>query len=402
MTGTTLKGERIRKNFSDRTAAIAEKQRLEAEAANLPPAPTVQRTTLTTEKCRQAERAFDRLGDKDMMLCVDFFLANYRETANPIPLGGDFGNIKPSDLTDAVTVDRLKERGGAFGRFIALKVAEKCRPDTIRDLWARVGAFVLPRRDKLTNAVLAAECQEHICRAASGATNQRNDRSALNSFFNWCLSQNHCATNPIKNVVRIKVEEKDPVALPLAKVRALMNAAVEYKDGKLVPYFALGLFAALRPDAELANITWDDIDIEQRVIKVRGIGAKTRKRRVVEMSDSLVEWLTPHALKRTPIVGANFRKDRDAVRRAAGFGTRKEDDETTKHLVPWVEDYMRHTSISHHLAQHESDSKTAKWAGNSEDVIHAKYKALVTRKDAKEFWSIAPHNCEPVPLPKAA
>ena len=34
--------------------------------------------------------------------------------------------------------------------------------------------------------------------------------------------------------------------------------------------------------------------------------------------------------------------------------------------------------------------QTASWAGNSPNVIHRHYKALVKEADAKEFWEITP------------
>jgi hypothetical protein len=68
---------------------------------------------------------------------------------------------------------------------------------------------------------------------------------------------------------------------------------------------------------------------------------------------------------------------------------------------------MRHTGISHHLAQHQHEGKTATWAGNSPDVIQKHYKGLVKAKDAKEFWAIAPKAAKPakgkiIPMQAAA
>jgi hypothetical protein len=49
--------------------------------------------------------------------------------------------------------------------------------------------------------------------------------------------------------------------------------------------------------------------------------------------------------------------------------------------------------------------QTASWAGNSPNVIHRHYKALVKEPDAKEFWEITPDNVAqiiPMPAPAAA
>jgi hypothetical protein len=46
--------------------------------------------------------------------------------------------------------------------------------------------------------------------------------------------------------------------------------------------------------------------------------------------------------------------------------------------------------------------QTASWAGNSPNVIHCHYKALVKEADAKEFWKITPDNvAQIIPMPAA-
>jgi hypothetical protein len=41
---------------------------------------------------------------------------------------------------------------------------------------------------------------------------------------------------------------------------------------------------------------------------------------------------------------------------------------------------------------HKHEGEAASWAGNSPNVIHRHYKALVKEADAKEFWEITPAN----------
>ena len=113
--------------------------------------------------------------------------------------------------------------------------------------------------------------------------------------------------------------------------------------------------------------------------------AKLRAKRIVEMSDNLVEWLAPHALRQTPLVGANWRRDFDTVKALAGYGGRSEEQPDLK---PWTVDVLRHTAISHHYAAHQHEGKTASWAGNSPDMIHKHYKGLVKASDAAAFWQL--------------
>jgi integrase len=158
-----------------------------------------------------------------------------------------------------------------------------------------------------------------------------------------------------------------------------------------MPYVVLGLFCAIRP-TELARISWDDIDLKARTVTIGAKLAKMRQRRIVEIPNNAVQFLKPHAQDKTPIKGTNWRREFDAVKAKAGYGGRSDEKDELK---TWTADVMRHTGISHHLAKHQHEGKTATWAGNSPDVIQRHYKGLVNNKDARAFWAIAPVASKP-------
>jgi hypothetical protein len=128
-----------------------------------------------------------------------------------------------------------------------------------------------------------------------------------------------------------------------------------------------------------------------------------RQRRLVEISDNLVEWLRPHAGEGA-IVPANFRRDFDTVKALAGYAFTKQrvNVEPVKKAFPeldwenlptepvWIPDVLRHTAVSYHFAEHQHEGKTASWAGNSPDIIQKHYKGLVKPKDAAKFWKLTP------------
>jgi integrase len=214
----------------------------------------------------------------------------------------------------------------------------------------------------------------------------------------------------------VKIDREEPQILPLPKVRALLSAARSYKDGAVLPYVALSLFAGIRP-AELARLSsWSNIKLDRGTITIGAEAAKLRARRVIELpkldgESNLAEWLEPHLLKKKPIVGKNWRKDLDRVKEIAGLVTRETAKSATKKpkkkkgrivqarrywkkLIPvcWCPDILRHTAISNHFAWCQHEGQTASWAGNSPDMIHRHYKGLVDSADAKEFWSIVPND----------
>ena len=213
----------------------------------------------------------------------------------------------------------------------------------------------------------------------------------------------------------IKLDRGEPEIIPIEKVRALLSSAESYKDGVILPYVAIGLFAGIRP-TELSRISWKNIDLDDGTITLDAKIAKMRGRRVVDMvcltekdqdgadhklPANLIDWLLPYAPKKTPIRGKNWRRDFDAVKRLAGYDGREEKKKDG--LLPWTQDLMRHTAISNHLAMFKHEGQTAVWAGNSPDVIQQHYKGLVKSKDAEEFWGIRPDADEKISkLPNVA
>jgi hypothetical protein len=57
---------------------------------------------------------------------------------------------------------------------------------------------------------------------------------------------------------------------------------------------------------------------------------------------------------------------------------------------------MRDTAIGKHFAQNKHEGEAASRAGNSPNVIHRHYEAVVKEADAKEFWDITPDNVDKI------
>jgi integrase len=252
--------------------------------------------------------------------------------------------------------------------------------------------FAQRHPQKLVSDIQRTHAEAFILRAAIDPVTSRNDFLALHNFFNWAISQGYCDLNPVKGVeLPQRDEDKLPQILTAEEVRLFLETAVTFRNGKLIPYLVLATLAAIRP-TEVSRLTWDDIDLEAKLVMLRK--GKLRQRRVVELSENAVEWLLSHAQNRTPIQSKNWRQELDILREMCGFRgpmtpkalRAKERDD----LKAWGHDVLRHTGISNHLAFYENEGKTAAWAGNSPVMVHKHYKGLVTRKDAEQFWNIYP------------
>lgn len=392
VTGWTLDGKRVRANYATHAEAVNRMQELEIHAANLEAAARPVVTRLTPAQVADAEAALSILGERSLRAAAQFYLDNYR---------------------DAVTPCKVSE---AFEKFIAEKMAANKRPLTIKNLEAKCKFLISHHGNKLVSDITDTIVADLINGPGRGPVVRDNYRRGLNGFFAWAKSKGYTPSNPVDKIQRVEQDETEPAVLSLNECSRLMQAAEEHKGGRLVPYVALALFAGIRPDKELQRITWDDIDADSESITISGKVAKMRGRRTVEavkltkttgrgkdtlLPSNLFQWLAPHVKDRTPIKGINFRKDFDTIKLLAGFGTPDPKDEKRKHLKPWVQDYMRHTAISYHFALFEHEGKTAKWAGNSPDIVHRKYKGLVKPSDVHKFWSITPGQASNViQLPK--
>ena len=369
VTGTKVDGTRVRQNYKTEIEALSYKQELEIQATNVKTdiATHLKATRLTDAQIMQAEHAFAELGDQPMPKAIRFFLENYRA-----PL-------------QAITIR------DAFAQFIADKHRQNCRPDSITSLQRKNALLLKDHGDKNVNALLPEQAKDIVFRKNLSPVSQDNVRRAMGCFFNWAVEQAYCQESPLAKIKAVKIERDEPQVLSLDDVRRLLKAAAAYKNGVVLPFVAISLFAAVRPK-EVERLTWEDVNLGQKTITIQGKGAKMRERRIVELSANLVDWLSRFALARPPFVGKNWRRDFDAVKRKAGYGGRgkKAAQKQAPEMKPWTPDIMRHTAISMHLAQHQHEGRTASWAGNSPDIIQRHYRGLVNPSDATQFWAITP------------
>ena len=127
----------------------------------------------------------------------------------------------------------------------------------------------------------------------------------------------------------------------------------------MIPALTIGLFAGLRP-SEFFVLDWSEVDLEHRMIEVKGIKAKTRQRRLVHILDNLLNWLSPHRRREGPITpDKNIDVFSERLRGLAhGAG-----------INPWPHNAMRHSFGSYFLGKTKDENLTASEMGNSPGVV---------------------------------
>ena len=159
----------------------------------------------------------------------------------------------------------------------------------------------------------------------------------LHAFFEFAKTKKYCDTNPIKNITRKRVYEKEIFPLRLSEIRSLLNVALSPKFQDFLCGFAIMLFAGIRPE-ETSRLTWNDIDLDENTILVRPQKSKTGGGRHITIQKPLKIILSKHKKSsKRYICPQNWKEKWKRLRDKAGFKNR------------WTQDVLRHTFASYHL-----------------------------------------------------
>ena len=362
-----LNGQRIRRRFRTRDEALGEKDRLEIQAANNVGLIRMVATRLSHKDLAEAESCILRLGSRSLTDAVEWYLGNYRPP---------------------VTDMSLVEAGAAFIADRTPHVRAPTLADHKRTLRSLQTAFP----DRSVSSITTADIQQFLAIRPLGKKRFNNLRGDLHAFFGFCVSvpREWTRANPVTPIPVYKISRGLPEILSANKAQELM-AFVEtyaggpknkYPPGFLVPYFALCLFAGIRPGADNGEIAklgaaldiTKYVNLDLGVIRIMPDMAKTKSIRQITIQPNLRAWLLKFPLSKYPIMFTNMVEKLAPVRKKFCLGN----------------DVARHSFISYFVAKHQSMGAAALEAGNSESMIRKHYYNLVGPAEAEEFWAIMP------------
>ena len=293
-------------------------------------------------------QALAKLGKSTLREAVEFFLRHHRADMPRLPL------IEISEQFGA-----SREQSGLSPHYVFL-----CRKFTRKLADAFPGLCL----SDLTTAAL----DKWLGDLKLGATTKNDMRRVLGTCGNWAERHGHLlkGSSPFPGMVRYK-EDKAPVSIYTPEnIASLLKKA----DATLWPYLALGAFAGLRT-AELQRLDWSEIDLDRGFITVAASKAKTRRRRLVPISENLKLWLTPIRQASGPIC-VHVCAQHAAKTKCEGFA--------------WAKNGLRHSFISYRLAILHDTARVALEAGNSPQVIFSHYRELVTPEQAQAWFDVKP------------
>jgi integrase len=209
------------------------------------------------------------------------------------------------------------------------------------------------------------------------ASTRRTYLAHLSEIFASAVKAGHVEANPCAKVTLPKAKASPVRVYAPGEVERLLALAWA-QERRLVPGLAIGLFAGLRPQSELARLDWRDVRIEEGIIVVHSSKVRSASRRVVPIAPVLARWLLACGRERSgPVLCAGWEQARKRLCARSGFA--------------WIADGMRHSFASYRLAELEDAGKVALELGHANTkMLFAHYRALVTRAEAEAFWAIEP------------
>jgi integrase len=250
----------------------------------------------------------------------------------------------------------------------------------LRDLRSRLGIFARGYGEEKIIDISASQVDAYVLDELShlSAKSKNNHRVLLRVLFNFAIDSGYLLEVPITKKSKSKLKYGKPNIFTVDEAARLLSCC----EDDILPAVALGLFAGLRPEAELWRLDWSKIHLDRKKIDVdetkdKGDHASVRW---VDMPDALVAWLLPHQKRSGPICPldrAYYSRIRKA-KKAAGINRPTPDG-------------LRHSFCSYHYALYQDAGLTSAQAGHTNlKTFFRHYRQRVLREDAERYFNILP------------
>ncbi len=271
----------------------------------------------------------------------------------------------------------------AFIQFEAYLAKKKIKGRHVSESYRTQVKYTFPRFPALHDCLLTEIDGRMIATATAGMKPSAKNAflRVLSALFSWCaeVPRQWMKENPAQHVPKESVGGAEVQTFSAGDTSRILHACIQ--DSELLTYHVLGFFGGIRPE-ELEHTAWDYINLKEKAIVLPAKVTKTGSRRVIEINNTLAEWLrwltSRFGIQQGPIVSlVNLRARLRTVREAAN--------------VTWIQDGMRHTYASSWLAIHKDEHRLRDNLGHkSADELWDHYHKATTRPEASKFWKVLP------------
>lgn len=294
----------------------------------------------------------------------------------------DAAGVRISDLWEAYESNQIDTTSSvglkqAITELIGAKKKANRRTKYTTSLRQTLERFMEGQELRPVNQITSSDIEEYLPTVGESPWTVATARQRLETLFSFCVSRRWCKSNPVDAIDSISIEHKGPTILSVAECKTLLKKCQETTP-KLLPWLALGIFAGVRPE-ECDTVTWESIDLREKILVIDAASSKVRQRRIVPLSTNLIKWLRKAKKLEgaLPISPTTRRRHQRTLRDAMKW-------------EQWPQDVLRHTAASMMMARDRDASKVADALGNSPSILHRHYRELVKPKDAVEFWKVIP------------
>jgi integrase len=317
--------------------------------------------------------------------------------AECLKLAGDLDNIRAAAKFWAERHKQITKKpvSEVVTEFLKVKASRGASDRYKLDLSGRLEKFTEHCGKLDTCNVTTARIQEWLDNLMDkqelSAQSYRNNRAVLSVLFTFAASRGYAFDNPVERVERVKLNGGDVEIFTPREIRRLLDTAKE-KFSDFLPCIAIGAFAGLR-SAEIERLEWQDIHLAEKYIVVAASKAKTASRRIVPITDNLVQWLADYSKKEGRVFAGGsplFHNLQRRVAAATAVEANAEKEISAQKAVAWKSNGLRHSYASYRFAQTGDAGRVAGELGNSATVIHRHYRELVKPADAVNWFAVLP------------
>jgi len=366
ITGTKPDGTRVRKNYADKGEAIQKLADLESESEGHVAPLKTHRTRLSPLEIADAESAVLAAEGRKVSAIVATHLAlEARAKAKGMDLDAALAFAEAHYRQEIQVITILN----AHRQFVDSRITNSKK--TREHYESTVGLLLKPNPNKELHRYALGDIEEILGRYHN-LNSKRTYRTAFTTFFNWAVRHHYCLENPCARLDKLPKDMTRIAVLSLEESMRLLRAATLLQDGAGAASIALGLFAGLRP-SEIRDLKPTDILTD----KIRITGGKLRRtlKRSVPIPHVLAAWL-----KQYPFTG--IPKGWDYKMRILKQAAKAE---------TWVQDIIRHTSITYQTEREKNEALTAFNCGTSIQMMNRHYRDTIEGgKTITQFWNLTP------------
>jgi integrase len=287
----------------------------------------------------------------------------------------------------------------AVTELLTVKAKDESSKRYAKDLRLKLSSFSEQFQNRPLHEIARAELVQWLYSLEVSPVTRKNYSRALSVLFSFAVDRHYVVSHPAHKLVTDKPSAKKPGFLTALEAKALLLSA----EPDFVVALALGLFAGLRPEAEIWPLDWRRIKLAKRIVDIDK-SKNVMSHRHVRISENLAAWLAPLARPhgQVAVKGDSYysrleRARQGAILRLEAAG------EPVDNLRDWPQDALRHTYATMHSAAFANPNDTSAQMGHAGglNVFSRHYRDRVEEPEARSFWEIYPPE-KIVALPQSA